>query len=533
MLQCLLQDLFFTLSRTFSYLHLSIQTLPFFTAANMRDGEPSLRLDNSGDTPIQVPGIRLPQTAQLETNERFRHGLNDFSQDRLVAVEITMLAVMNNITDKPNWHRKIFDETILDKWRTEATAMPHISTKAWDWMMKELRDKAGFLEEHGFITTLDSGSPCAKGDEYVDDNTRNDLKAQVSPLIDVKDEEKDWHPNSDQKVLNLVHPSLFPLVYGCTQVLQTGRVGLENCFESCGKGVIPPRPDLKPVDNNVSALRSRIGGAATESRFSDRFQWLPAEVRFKESSDEPADVSVEITSYINNLHPVWHRGLYSTISKLIGKAVPMWNQMLVKGWHGRIPPRISVRSAENKFGIPEHLEDLWKEPEEEGFQEDLQKVLEYMAQPDHPDYDASKDDEEDEAYKNGTWKDGELEESSLVDAVRWKYDRICDVVHPDPGDNYSYQEWKDGKSSKTRGARLYSNYQRPILDHKYQNLRLEDEFRDQGLQVIVKLASIELTPENPSYDGGSWHLEVSIVQLKATTARQLANDCSKGNAERT
>ncbi|KAG5637120.1 hypothetical protein H0H81_005713 [Sphagnurus paluster] len=37
-----------------------------------------------------------------------------------------------------------------------------------------------------------------------------------------------------------------------------------------------------------------------------------------------------------------------------------------------------------------------------------------------------------------------------------------------------------------------------------------DLFRDyghRGLQVIVKLANIHLTPEKPSYDGGTWHVE--------------------------
>ena len=29
------------------------------------------------------------------------------------------------------------------------------------------------------------------------------------------------------------------------------------------------------------------------------------------------------------------------------------------------------------------------------------------------------------------------------------------------------------------------------------------------LQVIVKIGNIELTPEKPCYDGGSWHVEVS------------------------
>jgi hypothetical protein len=42
-----------------------------------------------------------------------------------------------------------------------------------------------------------------------------------------------------------------------------------------------------------------------------------------------------------------------------------------------------------------------------------------------------------------------------------------------------------------------------------------DLMRDQqetGLQVIVKLANIELTPEKPEYDGGSWHVEGQMVR---------------------
>lgn len=34
-----------------------------------------------------------------------------------------------------------------------------------------------------------------------------------------------------------------------------------------------------------------------------------------------------------------------------------------------------------------------------------------------------------------------------------------------------------------------------------------DNLRDKHLQVIVKMASIELTPEKPKFSGGSWHVE--------------------------
>lgn len=39
--------------------------------------------------------------------------------------------------------------------------------------------------------------------------------------------------------------------------------------------------------------------------------------------------------------------------------------------------------------------------------------------------------------------------------------------------------------------------------------RLVDRFRESGLQVIVKMASIELTPDKPEFSMGGWHVGVS------------------------
>lgn len=40
---------------------------------------------------------------------------------------------------------------------------------------------------------------------------------------------------------------------------------------------------------------------------------------------------------------------------------------------------------------------------------------------------------------------------------------------------------------------------------------LRERFRNSGLQVIVKLANIELVPESPRYEGGTWHVEGQLV----------------------
>jgi hypothetical protein len=40
---------------------------------------------------------------------------------------------------------------------------------------------------------------------------------------------------------------------------------------------------------------------------------------------------------------------------------------------------------------------------------------------------------------------------------------------------------------------------------------LSERFKDTGLQVIVKMASIELTPEKPVFPAGGWHVSGSSI----------------------
>jgi hypothetical protein len=43
--------------------------------------------------------------------------------------------------------------------------------------------------------------------------------------------------------------------------------------------------------------------------------------------------------------------------------------------------------------------------------------------------------------------------------------------------------------------------------------KLATKFKDSGLQVIVKMASIELTPEKPEFPMGSWHVRSLAAYL--------------------
>lgn len=285
------------------------------------------------------------------------------------------------------------------------------------------------------IPTLDLDAAIIKSDTAISSELKEALRIGAAPLEDIPDRLKDWHPGSDGKVLDLAHPSLFPLIYGRSRVLPSGIVELQNCASYIGKGEIASLPD----DTEISVDRSGAildTWSGTDPKFwSKNFQWLPCDVKF-------AGENVKITSYINNLHPTLHPKLYSVIENFIAKSIPLWNLALSSTHAGR-----EVR-------IPH----------------------------DYTDYD----------YPRGRTPPKEVQDDWDAQNEWTRANRV--LQRPEPRD--------------------YESYQRPVNDQ----VDLQKEFGEQGLQVIVKLANIELTPEKPTYDGGSWHVEGQLNERICATA---------------
>ena len=86
------------------------------------------------------------------------------------------------------------------------------------------------------------------------------LRGAVAPLEAVPPEQLDWHPGSDGQVLDLVHPSLYPLVYGATRrVAEPLPRGIHTLqpFLGCGEPVsAAPKPywdrDSSRICDNVT-----------------------------------------------------------------------------------------------------------------------------------------------------------------------------------------------------------------------------------------------------------------------------------------
>jgi hypothetical protein len=131
----------------------------------------------------------------------------------------------------------------------------------------------------------------------------------------------DWHPNTNDMVQDLVHPSMYPLVYGRTRAFQEECVGMEDAVKLwAGKGAI-----IEKDDPETALERERESNGysfISRNRWSETYQWLPANVEIQQ------DGRVKIMSYINNLHPHKYTCIYRALEKLIEQSLPLWDQCL-------------------------------------------------------------------------------------------------------------------------------------------------------------------------------------------------------------
>ena len=143
----------------------------------------------------------------------------------------------------------------------------------------------------------------------------------MAPLEAVPDSERDWHPGSDGLVLNLVHPALYPIVYGRTMGKLPG---------SDTVAVLGP-PEIEGADPEL---------------VSSRFQFLP--------SDFSVDGNGKVTltsPYINNIHPAYHKELYSVIPEILQHALPMFERVLSDLLRPLLPMRVTT-SDDYSPGLP-------------------------------------------------------------------------------------------------------------------------------------------------------------------------------------
>ncbi|PVV03353.1 hypothetical protein BB560_002167 [Smittium megazygosporum] len=233
----------------------------------------------------------------------------------LTSIELSILRVLEEIKNKKHWNLKIKDPKISEKWKAELSG--HFEKEIIDYAFGELNYYANVFTEKVVPGPIDN---VYVADDYIPQETLEDFEAQVSKLENVDEALKDYHPGSNKQVLDIVHPSLYPLIYGLSRAISTD-VSLREVpdwRESIGKGEIveAPQNSAKKVNEFFDILTND-----SDSFKSTKYQWLPSEFQVTEGK-------VKILSYINNLHPEHHSKLYRSIESIFELFIPLFNQCL-------------------------------------------------------------------------------------------------------------------------------------------------------------------------------------------------------------
>ncbi|KAH9940059.1 uncharacterized protein BXZ73DRAFT_43212 [Epithele typhae] len=357
------------------------------------------------------------------------------------------------IRSKPSWWENIHDPVTVKKWRDEMVEHDRVThdelwggdlrfklykKKANDgergrrrgdvkWWPRELLTEAQI--KYIFDELLHAASKrdpstgvftshiqmAFESHSLVDGALKTRLARAVVALEDLPDDQKVWHPKFNNQVLDLVHPSMYPLCIGHTYFRVPNPKGGEPVLTLLDR---KKYLQVQPASNSYNPRYSA----------SDAYQWLPTDFAVSLNGD------VTTAGYINNAHPSRHRALYPVVTSIVVRFVPMFERMISSTLNMQRPVDYIAIEVDGHEWY-NHLEV--KEPE---------------------------DDDDDNTYK-----DRHAEWERLH-----KWPRI-----PDP--------------------KLFT----PLPT----DARTEFSLKGRTIQVIVKLTNVHLTPDNPFYPGGSWHVE--------------------------
>jgi len=317
-------------------------------------------------------------------------------------IELNLMRLSGVIRSKSKWYEKLHNETIRNKWKQEALQHGSLTEKQIDYVLTELEYYNSI--RHGSIE-MSAVDGVWQSDELIPADTKQALIECVKKLENIPKNEQDWHPGTNNQILDLVHPSLFCFVHQITRIINERNhvIHVDDALEHVGHGeIININPENSPSTTSFDYTKSNV------------YQWLPAE--FNVSNDG----QVKIESYINNLHPTEHKTLYRLIEQIFQRFIPLFNKVLTDLIHSQSKP--------NRIN---------------------------------------------------------------VDPYRW-----YDVS--DSSDSINDEDDYDTKPIILPDV---NEFQMPL------SITSKIDLRGRKLQVIVKLANIILTPENPKYPGGVWHVE--------------------------
>ncbi|KAJ2752581.1 hypothetical protein GGI19_003729 [Coemansia pectinata] len=252
-----------------------------------------------------------------------------------------MRQMSSDIRLKSDWIDVINDADTRTSWAAEAKAK-ELTDIEFAYVLDELVYYAS-LHPPGSNVRFSAADGVWFSGTFIDTETTNELKNYATILESIRDRQKDWYPNDRSCVLNLIDPSLFPLIYSRSKLCHQSDTSPQAALKLEDVGEFPGSLDEWRRALSVTEEREPDHYLPTGVRqygcySSDKFSWLPSEFRVDDNG------AVTIESYINNVHPVRHAALYPIITCVFSKFLPLLEQVvtdLVHPHHPRVIPDAS------------------------------------------------------------------------------------------------------------------------------------------------------------------------------------------------
>ncbi|KAJ2430503.1 hypothetical protein GGF41_000960, partial [Coemansia sp. RSA 2531] len=274
--------------------------------------------------------------------------------------ERRMRQMSSDIRSNPNWMEMISNADTRAGWAAESKAK-ELTDVELAYVLDELAYYAS-LHLPGSNIKLSAADGVWFSDVLVDVETTDELKDYAAILEGL------LVPEGQSRVLNLIDPSLYPLIYSRSKLYRQTSRSPQAALSLEDSGEFPGSLEewykvLNATECGKSGYYLPTGPGQYWSCTSDEFSWLPSEFRVDDNG------AVTIESYINNLHPVKHAALYSIIASVFSKFLPLLEQVVTDLVHPRrrrvIPYRDKYYKSDEPLpnrDIDEYNEEviLWK-----------------------------------------------------------------------------------------------------------------------------------------------------------------------------
>ena len=412
--------------------------------------------------------------------------------------ELSMMKVLEAIKDKPYWYEKIKDENICNKWRAELNSQNALVHESHlQYVFDELLYYSNLSSRQLSPASVDG---VWMSDHIIDEALRQHLSDLVAPL-EADCTASDFHPNSNDQMLDLVHPHMYLYVNGLSREVSDESLPWPQFIGS--GGVVPRAAHLKAP--------SLLWYSSNDKEYYDimtsaTYQWLPSEVQVDGNG------KCKFLSYINNLHPHQYAGLYGVLEQVLERFIPLFNQVLTDLAYVPLsiyyePTHSKNLSSSNTNHV--NIHDRRHKPD----MYPSMNLEEYWIDP----Y-ASVIDGSDETSGSdigplptaASYNEGHGENAGLVmrdndnnedDADEWEDVEEEEDEEDSWDEERAEEEWNRYEERKILSPEFYAipPFQPPAPVDPV-------DLKGSRLQVIVKLANIILTPDKPEYNGGTWHI---------------------------